>query len=227
MSELTIGLVAEGSTDFVIIEAALRACLKRPFVLTLLQPEATRPEMQGGWGGVYKWCRSVAVRGFGSPERDPTLSRFDLLIIHVDADVAEDSYSDIAPEVPTDVAPLPCAKSCPPPEVTVEALRAVVLSWFGVRELGTKTMFCIPSKATEAWLAVAAASDVPRIMADLECALTMEARLSSLPKERRIRKTKPQYQGYTPTVQAQWPRIVACCTQARRFQDELANRVSS
>jgi len=55
MSELAIGLVAEGPTDFVIIEAALRACLKRPFVLTLQQPEATRPEMQGGWGGVYKY----------------------------------------------------------------------------------------------------------------------------------------------------------------------------
>ena len=227
MSELTIGLVAEGPTDFVIIEAALRACLKRPFVLTLLQPEATRPEMQGGWGGVYKWCRSVAARGFGSPERDPTLSRFDFLIIHVDADVAEDSYSDIGPYVPTDVAPLPCSKPCPPPEATVEALRAVVLSWLGVRELGTKTMFCIPSKATEAWLAVATASDIPRIMDDLECALTMEARLSSLPKGRRIRKTKTQYQGYAATLQAQWLRIAALCTQARRFQDELANRVSS
>jgi hypothetical protein len=227
MSELTIGLVAEGSTDFVIIEAALKACLERPFVLTLLQPELTRPEMQGGWGGVYKWCRSVAARGFGSPELDPTLSRFDLLIIHVDADVAEDSYSDIGPEVPTDVAPLPCAKPCPPPEATVDTLRAVVLSWLGVRELGPKTMLCIPSKATEAWLAVAAASDLPRIMADLECALTMEARLSSLPKERRIRKTKPQYQGYAAIVQAQWPRIATLCTQARQFQDELAILVTS
>lgn len=67
MSELAIGIVAEGTTDFVIIEAALRACLKDTFVPTHLQPEATRPEMQGGWGGVYKWCRSVAVKGFGSP----------------------------------------------------------------------------------------------------------------------------------------------------------------
>ena len=222
MSELAIGLVAEGPTDFVIIEAALKACLPRPFVLTLLQPEATRPEMQGGWGGVYKWCRSVAARGFGAPERDPTLSRFDLLIIHVDADVAEDSYSDIVPDIPTDVAALPCSKPCPPPGATVDALRAVVLSWLGIGELGTKTMFCIPSKATEAWLAVAVASDVPRIMVDLECVLTMEAHLASLPKGRKIRKTKAQYQLHAATVQDQWPRIAALCSQARRFQDELS-----
>ncbi len=221
MSELAIGLVAEGTTDFVIIEAALRACLSQPFVLTQLQPEATRPEMQPGWGGVYKWCRSVAARGVGSPDRDPTLSRFDLLIIHLDADVADSGYSDILSEVPTDVLPLPCTKPCPPPEATVEALRVVALSWLGVQKLGAKTMFCIPSKATEAWLAVAVAQDIPRIMVDLECSLKVAARLANLPMERRIRKTKRQYQEHAATVQSQWPRITAMCTQARRFQDEL------
>lgn len=52
MSNPRIALVAEGPTDFVIIEAALKAILQRPFVLNQLQPEPTRPEM----GGRLGWC---------------------------------------------------------------------------------------------------------------------------------------------------------------------------
>ena len=49
MSELRIALVAEGPTDYVIIEAALKAVLPKPFILTQLQPEATRPDLGQGW----------------------------------------------------------------------------------------------------------------------------------------------------------------------------------
>jgi hypothetical protein len=199
----------------------LQVSVITPFVLTLLQPEATRPEMQGGWGGVYKWCRAEAAMGCASLELDPRLSFFDLLIIHIDADVASDSYSDIS-ETPVNVLPLPCAQICPPPQASVDALRSVVLSWLNIAALGPKSMFCIPSKATEAWLAVAVASDVARIIADLECTLTMETRLASLPKGHKIKKTKRQYQNYAAAVQSQWSRIVEKCSQAKRFQDELS-----
>ena len=51
MSELRIALVAEGPTDAIVIEAALKALLPRPFVLTLVQPEETRPKLGAGWRG--------------------------------------------------------------------------------------------------------------------------------------------------------------------------------
>lgn len=51
MSNLRIALVAEGPTDYVLIEAALKAVLgKQTFVLTQLQPEVTSPSFGGGWG---------------------------------------------------------------------------------------------------------------------------------------------------------------------------------
>ncbi|MEI8208133.1 MAG: hypothetical protein WCG16_02930 [Methylococcales bacterium] len=53
MSELRIALIAEGATDLIIIEAALKAIIKPPFILNLLQPEATRPDIGGGWCGVF------------------------------------------------------------------------------------------------------------------------------------------------------------------------------
>ena len=62
MSDPRIALVAEGPTDFVVIEAALKAILQRPFVLNQLQPEPTRPEIGGGWGGVFKWCQEFRQR---------------------------------------------------------------------------------------------------------------------------------------------------------------------
>ncbi len=39
MSDMRIALVAEGPTDKVVIEAALRSVIPRPFVLTQLQPD--------------------------------------------------------------------------------------------------------------------------------------------------------------------------------------------
>lgn len=43
---LRIALVAEGTTEFEVIQAALQAILSpRSFVLTKLQPEETKPEM--------------------------------------------------------------------------------------------------------------------------------------------------------------------------------------
>jgi hypothetical protein len=62
---LQIALVAEGPTDFEVIQAALKAVLPTPFVMTLLQPESTQPRLGGGWGGVLKWCYEIQQRHQG------------------------------------------------------------------------------------------------------------------------------------------------------------------
>ena len=60
---LRIALVAEGATEREVIDAALKVILApRSFVLTQLQPEATKPDIGGGWGGVLKWCHQLAAR---------------------------------------------------------------------------------------------------------------------------------------------------------------------
>lgn len=117
MSELRVALVAEGPTDRVVIEAALRALLPRPFTLALLQPEPTRPHMGTGWCGVFKWCREFAARSPASLEADPTLPGFDLFVIHLDADVAEKSYPDCGAVIEAAALTLPTlprSRPCPP-----------------------------------------------------------------------------------------------------------------
>lgn len=101
MSDLRVALIAEGPTDAIVIEAALKALLPRPFVMTRLQPEPTRPQLGTGWGGVLRWCLEFASRGHARLEEDPTLPGFDLFVIHTDADVAECSYGDVSPEMVT------------------------------------------------------------------------------------------------------------------------------
>ena len=95
---LRIALVAEGPTDGVVIEAALKAILgERPFVLTQLQPEGSLAfgALGAGWVGVYRWSRQSSGRGKGRLQNDALLFQtYDLLILHLDADVAGYNYED-------------------------------------------------------------------------------------------------------------------------------------
>lgn len=94
-----IDWVAEGPTDYEIINAALNALLPAPFKVTLLQPEATQTSFGNGWGGVLKWCHAASQRHSGALMQDPTLSLFDVPILHLDADVAAQTYAHCGPAV--------------------------------------------------------------------------------------------------------------------------------
>lgn len=97
MSEpLRIALIAEGITDYDVIGATVASMLHgRSFNLKLLQPEESvaftgsghAGEFGGGWKGVYRWCRQAAARSEGHLRDDPLFLTYDLLLIHLDADV--------------------------------------------------------------------------------------------------------------------------------------------
>lgn len=221
MSEPRIAVVAEGPTDFVLIVAALRAILPRPFVPTLLQPEPTRPQLGSGWGGVLKWCTELRSRRVSRLDADATLSGYDMVVLQLDADVAHKSYADFgeaAAAACADLPTLPCHRPCPPVGDTVGALQSVLLGWLGMPGgLGPRAALCIPSKAIESWLAAAVFSTDPRMLADLECSLSMEARLASRPKGSKIRKSVQQYRLHADAVRTGWPGVVQRCSQAQAF----------
>jgi hypothetical protein len=113
----------------------------------------------------------------------------DLLVIHVDADVAGMKYSDNSIE---DTAnDLPCVQSCPPPSATVDALRKVVLRWMGEQGIPVNCVICTPSKSMEAWVVYALWPMNPVIKRDVdkwECHDDPEAQLGCMPKRIRIKK---------------------------------------
>ena len=229
MSEMRIGLVAEGITDQIVIEAALRAMLPQAFVLTLLQPEPTHANRGNGWCGVFKWCQDLRSRGYAGLADDPTLDLFDLVILHLDADVAEKSYADCGTEVEQAavVLPaLPCALPCPPPEDTVATLRSLLLAWLGVPKEDDKTLFCMPSKSTESWLAVAILPDPHPLLAGIECTSGLAESLSQLPKAQRIKgKSVKGYRVHEQAITSGWAKVCSKCAQARAFHEAVTSAV--
>jgi hypothetical protein len=92
-SAVRIALVAEGITDYVVINAAISAILgDRSFYLKLLQPEGSvaftgcgnAGLFGGGWKGVYQWCLQAAQRSGGSLSGDPLFINYDLLLLHLE-----------------------------------------------------------------------------------------------------------------------------------------------
>lgn len=227
MSELRIALVAEGPTDAVVIEAALTALLSlRLFSLTTLQPEPTRPKMGTGWGGVLRWCHGFPTRGPASLEDGPTLTGFDLFILHIDAHVSGASYADEGKEIETLAEKqswplLPDLRACPPPEGCANVMRCCRLAWTGLKAPGPKTVLCVPSTASEAWLTAAVFRTGHKLLTNLECRKDLETQLKVLPKAEKIRKTVPQYREHKGTVTDNWDRVRKQCTQAERFSQDV------
>src|ERR1700722_5774291 len=96
---LRIALVAEGVTDYEVLRAAIESMLNgQSFDIKLLQPEGSvaftgtgnAGPLGGGWRGVYKWCLQAAERGGGRVRDDPLFIAYDILVLHLDADVARE-----------------------------------------------------------------------------------------------------------------------------------------
>jgi hypothetical protein len=232
MSDLRIALVAEGKTDAIILEAALKAFLGRPFVLTLLQPETSDPSggagpMGGGWPGVYHWCRQVVAMNC-PVGNNPSLLGFDLILLHVDTDVAGMNYRQARP--PIERMDLPCEKPCPPAADSVDALREVISRWLDLPAAGgppDRWVFCNPSKCSETWMVAACFWDrTPAIMEQIECNSGLENWLSQRPirEGRFIRgrnKIVSQYRRSASNITHEWNEVERNCTQAVRFKAEV------
>ena len=226
---LRIALVAEGITDYEVLNAAIESMLVgRSFVLTLLQPEGSvafsgggnAGSFGGGWKGVYRWCLQATLRSDGKLRDDPLFLGYDLLLLHLDADVAgEDPVNSLVPEL---VGVLPCVQPCPPPSATTDALRKVILSWVGEAITPPKTVLCTPSKSTEAWVMAAIfPKDKEVVKPGWECYPKPENRLGQQPKKKRFAKNQPDYETRKSAIQTGWPSVVARLTEARRFQDDF------
>lgn len=236
MSEpLRIGLVAEGITDKLVIQAAIENLLGgRRFILRLLQPEESLPLglsapslSQGkGWGGVYLWCQGLRQRNGGRLDGDILFSAYDILIMHLDADVAGKNYSDC--EIEDSTGDLPCEEACPPPAATTNRLRSVLLRWLGELSVPANTVFCTPSKSCETWVIAALfPDDTVMIRKGWECHPNPESRLGTKPKAVRLKKSKAGYEAIQNRISAAWPRLQADLSEAGRFSNEFVSAVSS
>jgi hypothetical protein len=228
---LRIAVVAEGITDYFVLTAAIESMLQgRPFDLKLLQPEESvafteggnAGALGGGWRGVYKWCLQVAERN-GRLQGDILFLQYDLLLIHLDADVAsEDPANYPNHPIPNLAGVLPCVQTCPPASNTTNALRIVLLSWLNEHLTPTQTVLCTPSKSTESWVMAAFfPADTAMRRLGFECHPKPADRLAQQKKASRFSKSADDYEARIPRLTERWTSIVTRCNEASRFQNDF------
>jgi hypothetical protein len=228
MSDLRIALVAEGPTDKIAIEAFLSAITERSFILTPLQPEALNAfggfgQSGSGWCGIARWCRSKAAAGFGSFETDPTMKMFDLLIIHIDGDVADKQYTDCGSNFPGAGLPLDLNRT----EVAqrAERLENILCGWLGIQKPGSRTVFCIPHLSMEAWVVASLFHGKDGFKNRLELEPNLDQWLATRPLQMRLRKSKKEYAGKATQLTDGWHDAIRICTQAARFDQNVQSHL--
>ena len=230
MSEpLRIAAAVEGPTDAIVLQAILSALLPdTEFVFQTLQPEESAAfgsvsfgTRGGGWVGVYRWSRQAVLEGGGSVSGSSVLYNHDILIIHVDADVAGETYANgNIKDAPHE--DLPCEEPCPPPDRTTNALRAVILNWLDKHECPPRIVLCTPSKSIEAWVLAALWPDKDMILqGNWEYSPNPGRQLGALPKGKRFGKRRDDYRNRQREIGKAWPKVSARLTEAARFTREF------
>lgn len=224
-----IAVVVEGPTDSIVLEAIIRSLLAgADFEFQTLQPEgsAVFGPHGPGWGGVYRWSRQAAEEGGGSLSGSSALSQWDLLIIHLDADVADKTYASANIKLPLCCNDLPCKKPCPPPRDTTDALRTVLLRWLGEQTCPPRTILCTPSKTMDAWVLTAIFPDKDTFQReDWECHFKPEKQLNALPQEKRFSKRERDYLERSEEISQAWPRVSTTLTEAKRFEEDFLHAI--
>lgn len=224
-SALRFAVAAEGPTDLVVIESALRSIHPNAsLVVTALQPadSVAFGGFGGGWGGVYRWCKQMA--GLNGGILGAIEDRFDGLVIHVDADVAGFSYASAGINPDAGDLNLPCLMPCPPAVDTTDKLRLVVCSWLGFAScdaLSPSVVLCTPSKSTEAWIVrILYPSDLLSKAKEPECMANPEGRLKG---KNKIKKKVADYQNSSSKLVAGWPVLVGDLrfAEASRFDTDV------
>jgi hypothetical protein len=235
MSKIRIGLVVEGVTDALVIEAALNRLLTGSlFTLTTLQPE-TPPCIRGeGWGGIYRWCRQIASTRSKTLLESPVLRQFDLLIMAIDADVAGKTYSSANVLCPV-CNDLPCEKDCPPASDTTTQLVKAVKKWFSPLDIGQGVVICTPSKSIESWVVAALYAETKTDFSDtIECSRDLLQYMHAKPaderlvvrKSGRLRKRKNKYRWAQQSIARKWDDVEEFCSEAIAFRRSLEMAVA-
>ena len=236
MSELTrVAVAVEGPTDEVVIEAIVDTILGgTEFELQVLQPDgssvfgtAVGGERGLGWHGVFRWCRDASMEGGGRVSSSAVFANHDLVVVHVDADVAGVTYDSGNISFPPRVD-LPCVQPCPPASATTDALRDVVLNWLGEVDCPNRLVLCIPSKSMDAWVVVALWPD-NRVVGrgNWECRKNPGRQFSALGRGKKLAKTRADYELRAKEIGSGWSITASKLTEAKRFQTECLAAVGA
>lgn len=232
-----VGFICEGKTDQIIIQAVLDTFLEDYRSFFIQPPKSNLGGdsglFGGGWKGVQKWCEQETKTN----KLADLLSRIDLLIIQVDADVA------IEANITTESF-IHSAELCLAPKY-VNHVRILIQKWLGLETLPEKIILCVPSMASETWAFVALCSDdkinVPcisecRSKKCIECQTDIKRKLKTqnkkigvklvTSKKGKLRNHASAYFHVQEQISKNWDIVTTSCCQADRFNYELESLFS-
>jgi hypothetical protein len=207
---LRVGIVAEGKSDWLVLEAVMKS------VHPDMEFERLRPDMTlasrspHGWRGVRAWCQEngsrleVLMRGvLGRP--------LHLLVVHADCSMAHNESVNLP---------------CPPARATADALREVITrSWLGSESLPRFVILATPSRTVDSW--VVAALDPPyEGKVPLECDERVERELVARgllrAKNGEVKKPEARYGPLVQGMVQKLERVRTSCPEGERFRSEVA-----
>ena len=155
---LRVGIVAEGITDFMVLEEVMRS-IHPTIEFDRLHPgKPALASLGQGWTGVRRWCERYGNQLETLLLDVPSLP-LHLIVIHVDCSMADQVGAE---------------RPCPPPANTAQALTEIVQkSWLQRDPRPEFVVFAAPSKAVEAWIA-ATFKEPYKNLADIECDKAVE-----------------------------------------------------
>ncbi len=224
---LRIGFIVEGRTDYEVLKAVtLRFTDGQDFVAVRIQPPDDavandQGEFGGGRKGVRSWCTKVGEDG--GPFASSAFENFDVLVIHVDADVARED----------ELVLFDLARDCPPPAASCDRVRAYFLGLLGPGESLARVVMCVPSQNMEAWVFAALHPTEVSSYAPFECRNKPETLLIGRPqrlvrsKDGTAKKDTRRYRVEAHSIAQGWAEAAAACTQAARYEAEMKGALMS
>ncbi|RLC15147.1 MAG: hypothetical protein DRI57_13345 [Deltaproteobacteria bacterium] len=237
---MIIATVVEGKTDHIVLVEILKKLLPagKHRYLAPLQPTKEFHKRGKGWKGVRNWCKETWQEEDCSLKdilSDATGPAIDMLVIHVDADIAAEH--DL--QEGTDALYDPIEQPCPPIQATIRQLRRVIMGkgWLNSSALPRQIILAIPAQDTENWT-FAALFPENKLCAqnDYECIRKTHKKpgykLSTNDygkffkrKGREIKKPERVYNKLAPQIAEKWDKVCAICSQAQQFTQDVRSLI--
>lgn len=252
-----IGIVSEGPSDFAIIKSVIKTVFNDDVIqFSRLWPEDDCRGRSTGWKGVWDFCVTV-LRGNPSEYMNDITPKLDLIIIHLDGDVASEpeifcprQQGQCGKNIETN--PLNCILSkegrCPIPdgltmEMSVEEKNSLLggkIDDFLGTNVHIQFIRCIPCESIETWVVCAFEGSrrhnppnnlIETIKKPADSIIAREAYYFGIKVDRESGKLKKRARVYevsfAPVVAEKWEEIKSICIQARVFEDELRAAIIS
>ena len=237
----TIGIVAEGPRDYDMIASIIDSITGEEHNHLRIQPQPDASgEFGNGWKGVWKWCETH--QDDLSDYFYSISPKLDLLIIHMDGDVARKEKQvhcfcePVDCDVRENVHPLKCERfikkecpielPCPKHEASPRGY-ATFLTAFLMKVSGEHgelpVCFLTPCDSTEAWIVAACEEreDYETIEDPWEAVICHSARYFGVKIKNRPNKNQGPYQELVSFVNRNWNTVMRRCPQAEAFNNEV------